>query len=305
MLKNIFGGIKDKYKKFQEEGNLYDKLLVNAYTLPTFYPFQNKDKNEITISPKILTDLCADLNLEDAYAIRSVIPIDDEVISCLYAIECKTNIKLYLVLTTKYLWFIKDHGYLKYDYNNLVVSVIKNGFMSKVVSISNMLFNIHGVNEEIDKFVKFFIDNSYRGEVLSKYNSILCGSVPTTYYLNDIGSGISIGSDNSVIFHTKEFHYKYMIKDIKNYELLLDDMVAREKRSMHRDRLTGGKNSCYGMSIRVTANDKMFIIPILERSTFNTLYSSSTEVFRNNKAFCDTLINLLDDLNEKSLNGEI
>lgn len=305
MFKNIMSNIKDKYKKFQEEGNLYDQLLVNAYSLPTFYPFQDKDKNSITMSPKLLTDMCADLNIEDAYSIRGLIPMDEVVIMCLYAIECKDNIKFYFVLTTKYLWLIKPHGYLKYNYNDLVIKVVKSGFMSKVVSLSNMLFNIHGVDEEINRFVKFFEDINYRNEEVNKYKTVLCDTKPVIYYLNDIGSGISVGEDNSVVFHTKEFHYKYNIQDIKNYELLLDDMVVREKRSVHRDRLTGGKSSCYQMSLRVTANDKMFMIPILEKSTFNNLYSSSTEVFRTNKAFSDNLVNLLDDLDEKKLNGDI
>ena len=59
------------------------------------------------------------------------------------------------------------------------------------------------------------------------------------------------------------------------------------------------------MVLRVTTNDQVFLLPILEKTTFMTLYSSTSEIFRDNKAFADKLVDLLDELDEKMLNGEL
>ena len=97
----------------------------------------------------------------------------------------------------------------------------------------------------------------------------------------------------------------FFINDIKNYELLLDDMVVREKRSNRKSLLTANKTSCYQMNLRVTTSDRVFLIPIIEKTAFMTLYSSTSNIFMENRDFADKLVNLLDDLDEKMLNGEI
>lgn len=304
MFKQLLSGVQDKYRKMQEEEARYQDLLQKAFTLPAFYPIPPVDKKDITISHKPLMELCPDLNENDAILVRGLIPIDEICISCLYATECKTNLKFYFVATTKYLWLINANGYLKYRYQGLTVEQVKNGLMSKVLWLGNMLFSVNGLNEVINEFMNLFQDTN-RQEVINKQLQVFCGTTPSVFYLNDIASGISIGENNEIVFHTKTNHYKYFINDIKNYELLLDDMVVREKKNNRRARLTANKTSCYQMTLRITANDQIFLIPILEKTAFMTLYSSTSKIFMENKAFADKLVNLLDDLDEKLLNGEI
>ena len=305
MLKQFFQGVQDKYQQMQEEGARYQELLGKVFLLPKFYPYTPVDRKKLTISCKHLMNMCSDLNEGDAVLIRGLLPIDEICLSCLYASECKTGIKFYFVATTKYLWLINKGGYLKYHYQDLTVDVIKNGMLSKTLLLGNMLFNVHGIHEVLLDFVKLFQDANYREELIQKKLGIFCGTVPTVFYLNHIGSGISIGQNREIVFHTKEFHYKYNISDIKNYELLLDDMVVREKKSNRRGRLTANKNSCYEMVLRVTVSDQIFLIPILEKTAFMSLYSSTSVEFMENKAFADGLVNLLDDLDEAMLNGEL
>lgn len=305
MLRQFFSGIQDKYKKMQDEENHYQELLGKVFTLPRFYSFTPVSKKQITVSYKPLMNMCVDLNEAAAVVVRGIIPVDEIVLSCLYATECKSNIKFYFVATTKYLWLINADGYLKYNYTDLTVSIIKNNLMSKTLLMGNMLFNVSGVNEYILEFIKLVQDINYRNEVISKKIQIFCGTVPKVFYLNNIESGISVGVNSEIVFHTKTFHYKYNIKEIENYELLLDDMVVREKKSNRRGRLTANKNSCYEMILRVTANNQKFIIPILEKTAFTSLYSSTSVEFMENKAFADKLVDLLDDIDEAMLNGEI
>ena len=305
MLKQFFQGVQDKYQQMQEEGARYQELLGKVFLLPKFYPYTPVDRKKLTISCKYLMNMCSDLNEGDAVLIRGLLPIDEICLSCLYASECKTGIKFYFVATTKYLWLINKGGYLKYHYQDLTVDVIKNGMLSKTLLLGNMLFNVHGIHEVLLDFVKLFQDANYREELIQKKLGIFCGTVPTVFYLNHIGSGISIGQNREIVFHTKEFHYKYNISDIKNYELLLDDMVVREKKSNRRGRLTANKNSCYEMVLRVTVSDQIFLVPILEKTAFMSLYSSTSVEFMESKVFADKLVNLLDDMDEAMLNGEL
>ena len=305
MFKQFLNSALDKYKKIQEENIKYQELLAKSFLLPTFYPYTLVDKEKLTISYKLLMDLCPDLNERDAIALRGLIPIDELCVSCLYAIECKSGIKFYFVATTKYLWLIHIDGYLKYCYQDLSLIVVKSGLLSKTLSISNMLFEVNGTNDSIVQFIKLLQDANYRENLIQMQLQMFCDTVPCVCYLNNIASGISIGKNNEVVFHTKTFHYKYNIWDIKNYELLLDDMVIREKKSNRRTRLTANKNSCYEMVLRITTSQQEFLIPILEKTAFMTLHSSTSVEFMEGKEFANRLVDLLDTMDEKFLNGEL
>ena len=305
MFKQLLTQVQNKYKEKLEENEKYKELLNKANTLPKFYSDSHPLNNKLTISYKLLMDICPDLNENDAIILRKTIPIDELILSCVYANECKTNVKFYFVATTKYLWLINTEGYLKYNYQDLTIEVIKNSMLSKTILLSNMLFNINGTNEMLLAFVKLFQDSNYREDEINKKLEILCDTIPRIFYLNDLGAGISIGTNNEIVFHTKTFHYKYNIKDINNYELLLDNTVIEEKKSMHRNRITANKNSCYEMTIRITIDNNTFLIPILEKNDFSTLYSSTSKEFRENIEFASNIIDILDDLDNKLLNGEL
>lgn len=305
MFKQLFNQVQNKYKEKLEENEKYKELLNNVNTLPKFYNYSHPQNNKLTISYKLLLDICPDLNENDAITLREVIPIDELVLSCVYANECKTNVKFYFVATTKYLWLVNTEGYLKYNYQDLTIKVIKNSMLSKTVLLSNMLFNINGTNEMLLAFIKLFQDSNYRENEINKKLEILCNTIPSIFYLNSLASGISIDINNEIVFHTKTFHYKYNIKDVKNYELLLDNTVVEEKKSNHKNRITANKNSCYEMTIRITTDNNTFLIPILEKNAFSTLYSSTSKEFIESREFASYIIDILDDLDNKLLNGEL
>ena len=305
MFKQLLTQVQNKYKEKLEENEKYKELLNKVNTLPKFYSDSHPLNNKLTISYKLLMDICPDLNENDAIILREVIPIDELILSCIYANECKTNVKFYFIATTKYLWLVNKEGHLKYNYQDLTIEVIKNSMLSKTILLSNMLFNINGTNEMLLAFVKLFQDSNYREDEINKKLEILCDTIPRIFYLNNLGAGISIGTNNEIVFHTKTFHYKYNIKDINNYELLLDNTVIEEKKSMHRNRITANKNSCYEMTIRITTDNNTFFIPILEKNAFSSLYSSTSKEFRENIEFASNIIDILDDLDNKLLNGEL
>ena len=304
MFKELVNKVQEKYQQRREDEAKYQELLTSCTTLPQLYSLPNIDKKTFTISYKPLMEGCPDLNETDAIVVRGLIPMDEVCLFCLYATECKTNLRFYFVATTSYLWLINKNGYLKYPYQGLIATKIKEGLMSKTILIGNMLFNIHGLEDTMNEFIRLFQDTNYQSTMLQHQLQFFCNTKPRICYLNDLASGLSIGEHNEIVFHTKQFHYKYDIADIENYELLLDDMVVREKRNKRSTRLTANKSSCYQMSIRITAYNQMFLLPILEKTAFSNVYSSTSIAFIDNKKFADTIINLLDELDEKRINGE-
>lgn len=304
VFKELVNKVQEKYQQRRENEAKYQELLTSCATLPQFYSLPKIDKKTFTISYKPLMEECPDLNESDAIVVRGLIPMEEVCLFCLYATECKTNLKFYFVATTSYLWLINKNGYLKYPYQGLIATKIKEGLMSKTILIGNMLFNIHGLEDKMNEFIRLFQDTNYQSTMLQHQLQFFCNTKPRICYLNDLASGLSIGEHNEIVFHTKQFHYKYDISDIENYELLLDDMVVREKRNKRSTRLTANKSSCYQMSIRITAYNQMFLLPILEKTAFSNAYSSTSIVFIDNKKFADTIINLLDELDEKRINGE-
>lgn len=305
MFKELVNKVQEKYQQRREDEAKYQELLTSCTTLPQFYSLPNIDKKTFTISYKPLMEGCPDLNESDAIVVRGLIPMDEVCLFCLYATECKTNLRFYFVATTSYLWLINKNGYLKYPYQGLIATKIREGLMSKTILIGNMLFNIHGLEDTMNEFIRLFQDTNYQSTMLQHQLQFFCNTKPRICYLNDLASGLSIGEHNEMVFHTKQFHYKYDIADIENYELLLDDMVVREKRNKRSTRLTANKSNCYEMVLRITTNDRKFVIPILEKTAFMTLYSSTSIEFMKNKEFADKLVNLLDDMDEAKLNGEI
>ena len=193
MFKQLLTQVQNKYKEKLEENKKYKELLNKVSILPKFYNHSHPQNNKLTISYKLLMDICPDLNENDAIILGETIPIDELILSCVYANECKTNIKFYFVATTKYLWLVNTEGYLKYNYQDLTIEVIKNSMLSKTILLSNMLFNINGTNEILLTFVKLFQDSNYLKDEINKKLEMLCNTIPSIYYLNDIASGISIG----------------------------------------------------------------------------------------------------------------
>lgn len=303
MFKELLNNVQDKYKKIQEENALFNKLLETTGTISKLEDIPIIEKKDITISYKDIMDICPDLNDNKAVLIRGLLPIDEVYLTVMYAKECKTNKEYFLVPTNKYLWVISVDKYVKYLYENLNAEVVKNNLMSKVLNLSNILLEVNGGEEKISDFMKIINDSEYRIKLSTEKLEKFCGMIPKVSLINDIGTGISMDDEKNFVFHTKDFNYKYNIKDIKNYELMLDDNVVMEKRSSRRVRMTANKSSCYQMNIRISTPDKTFLLPIIAKSTFTEVYQSTSVMYMNGRSFAEKIINLLDEADENMLNG--
>lgn len=303
MFKDLFKNVQDKYKKIQEESLLYNKLLETTGIVSNLESVPVTLKKNITISYRDILEICPDLNDNKAMIVRAILPLNEVYLTVMYARECKSNKEYFLVPTNKCLWIINVNEYTKYSYDNISVEVVKNNLMSKVLNLSNILLEVNGSGEKINDFIRIINDSQYRIKLSTEKLERFCGIEPKLSLINDLGTGISMDGNKNFVFHTKEFNYKYNIKDIKNYELMLDDNVVMEKKSNRRVRMTANKSSCYQMSIRVTTNDKLFFLPIIVKGAFAEVYQSTSAMYMNSRNFAERIMNLLDEADENMLNG--
>ena len=62
MFKQLLTQVQNKYKEKLEENEKYKELLNKVNTLPKFYSDSHVENNKLTISYKLLMDICPDLN---------------------------------------------------------------------------------------------------------------------------------------------------------------------------------------------------------------------------------------------------
>lgn len=301
MFNNLINNIQNKLKTIQEETDLYNNVLSSCSILSNLNQFPTITNKDSLINETDLLNICPDLHKERAKLILDFLPLDELYIQVFYSKECKTNKEYFIMTTTKYLWFISNEGYLIYPYDNFRCTIIKNKFMSKIIKLANFLFEITGTEETITYFINFINDLNFRTTEITNKSNTLCGIIPAYRLINDINSGITLDNSYNIVFHSKEFNYKYNINDIINYELLLDDSCIFEKKNMSKARLTSTKNSCSRMSLRVTTKDNVFTIPILKEGSFQQTYQATSTTYINSINFARTIIDKLNELKDQCI----
>ena len=175
--------------------------------------------------------------------------------------------------------------------------------MSKIILLNNILLEINGTDTKIQQFLSILTNPEKREQIIKEKTAYLCDITPTYQKINSIGSGISIDNQSNIIFHTKQRNYKLNIKDINNYEILLDNQVIFSKNSNTSNKITNFQNNCYQISLRITSkNSEMIIIPILEPSTFGSKYQRQDTIFQKNINFAKSIMDKIDSLKENNFN---
>lgn len=304
MFKELVNNIKDKVGDMQKANEEYQQQLLNSATMPQLSQIPNVKNENLKISGELVTEICPNIPVQKGNIITNLIPINELMLIVIYAKEVKTNKEYYIIPTTSYLWIMNDTSYIRYNYENLVIKVLKSGLMSKSVNLLNVIFELSGENTQIDYLVNVINNQEFRTQEITKKVSTLCGTNPIKRNINRIETGISVDQNKNVVFHTKTFNQVFNIKDIDNFELMLDNNVLQEKRTKMQTRITAGKSSCYEIKIRVTITDgRTFVLPILPRSQFDQLYQSTSEKYLKNMKFAKEIMDELDYLNEEYMNG--
>ena len=204
MFKEIIGKIKTKINERNQSIEEYHKLLSTSQvingllTLPTEINPNNK------IDPADIVNNCPDLNDTKAKLIINTIPIDELPLVVIYTKEIKSNKEYYFVPTTRFLWIINQYGYLKYEYSNVTMRIIKSGLMSKSVYFNNHMMEMNG--DKVDYLSNLINNKELRNQEIINKLATLCGVNPKLRIINNIGTGISVDNQRNIVFHTKDLN---------------------------------------------------------------------------------------------------
>lgn len=296
MFKELFNNIQNKYSNMKQESAALDQLLQTTTTFQNLFPIINK--NQQISEHKIIYALenCPDLNEEKANLITSIIPIQETYLDVLYTTEIISNKEYFLIPTNQYLWVISSTHYGAYPYQNLNCQIIKNNLMSKSILLNNILLEVNGNQEKIETFLNIINDPNKRETIIKEKTTYLQGILPIYQNINKLHSGISFDNESNIVFHNREENLKIKKEELLNYEILLDNQVYLSKNSTSSNVITNFQTSCYQITIRITTQNKTFIMPILEPNAFGNKYNAHDSIFQNNLNFAKSIIQKLETL---------
>jgi hypothetical protein len=299
MFEKLKNKITNKLNSIKQEEELYKQLLTSAQPIKSLYPLTHQTTEIPEHKQKFITHNCPDINDEKAKIIAQLLALEETMLEVYYAKEILTQKEYFIVPTNLRLWIISTEGYLILPLHQTPIQIVKNNLMSKTVSLNNNLYEINGGTEKITKLITILTNPELRQMIVNEKISYLCGISPIYQKINSINSGISLDKDNNIVFHTKENNTRCHISEVINYELILDNQVCLSKNSYKQTSITGLKNSCYKINLRITKqNQTQILIPILEPSDINTKYESTGTTYKTNIAFATEIINKIKDLTE-------
>lgn len=301
MFKDLLNNINNKYTTLKEQNNLYKELLNTTDTITELLPISKETDTQISEHLiTYITNNSPDISKTKAHLIANLIPITETYLEVYYAKEIKTNQELYIIPTNLKLWIITPTSYKTLPLDSNQISIIKTNFMSKSVLFNNILLEINGNTEKINKLVNILTNINERQFIIKRHTAYLCGITPIYQQINSINSGISIDNNNNIVFHTKENNYKHHITEITNYEILLDNQSYYSKTNISKTSINAMSNSCYQISLRITINNtNQIIIPILEPSSIGSKYNLHDTIFQTNINFTKKIINKLEEIYQK------
>lgn len=293
-MTSIINILEEKINKIKKEKFEYNNLLKNATTITGLLPMKTNNKQLTDYKIKKITDSSPDINKNKAIIINKLIPIEETYLHIAYTKEILTNKEYYIVLTNKYIWIINTAEYIIYNYPETpICEIIKNILMGKIIRINNILLEINGNKEKIEKFINIINDQNYRKKIIKEETKYLCGIIPTIQLINEIKSGMSIDINHNIVFHNKKDNYKCNIKQIKDYEILLDNTTVYSKQLETTNKIISNKNECYSITLQVKIDNDIFIMPILEPNSLNTKYTPKDKAYQESINFINNIITYL------------
>jgi len=300
---SLFDKVGDMIDSKKEENRLYNELLSKSLKFEGLQDIviHNTIVNEGRIEE--ILGICPNLNESQAKIIDSLIPINETYLKILYITQRIDNSNYIIVFTDKYVWIINKNKYLVMRYEDILVfDIISKSLMTQVVNFNNVIIGIDTTQNNLNEVYQLVKNLEYRNNYISEKIKYLCGIIPVYQRLNNINSGISIDNNKNVIFHDKKINnYGYRYQDIKNYEILEDQIVVLKKRTMESSHsLTSVKQTCTSITMRVTlVNDQVFSITLLEPTAFNGQYNHNDSIYINSFKFAKEIVDMLDSLEEK------
>ena len=288
---NIINSIQEKINNIKKDNEEYNIKLNNSQILTNLNPIPDNNNEIISYKIEEIIKNSPDINKEKAIIINKLIPIEETYLTSIYAKEIKTNKEYYIIPTNKYIWIVTTNEYLIIKYpNKEICYIVKNILMGKIINLNNVILEITGNDNFINNFINIINNSEYRNNIIKEKTNYLCGIIPKYQLIDENRNGISLDNKNNIVFHTKNDNYKCKIEEIENYELLEDNSIIFSKKLNSSSRITSSKTSCYNIGLRITTNNKILTIPLLEPTTFKSSYTKLDKEYQNKIKFANEII---------------
>lgn len=307
-INNIINNVGSFIKEKKEEANKLDQVISNSSAFTLDKDVTIDEDNIVTCNMYEYNEMCPYINLSYSNLIDGITPVNETVISIGNIREKNNNNEYIMVFTDKRIIVMNKEKYTDYTYDKVInFSLVKKGLMTQVICFNNVIIDIDVTYEDLRIIYSLVTNPEYRKSLVKKRNEYLCGIEPKYQRINKLKSGISIGTNDEIVFHNrKEENYLCKYSDILNYELMEDNTVVMRKWTREKTQSLGfSKKECYKMSLRVTtSNNKAFDIIILEPTTFNSSYYHNDKTYMEYFNFAKGIIEKLDEYNEEKRNFE-
>jgi len=302
-ISSIFDKVNNLIETKKEENRIYNELLNKSLKFENLQNIVIRNTLQNEGRWEEILQLCPNLNIEQAKLIDSIIPLQETYLKIIYITQKIDNHNYIMIFTNNYIFVVDKELHLIMTYENITLfDIISKSLMTQIVNFNNIIIGIDTTQNNLNEIYQLIKNPEYRNNLINEKTKYLYGITPIYQRLNKINSGISIDNNKNVIFHDKKINnYGYKYEDIKNYEILEDQIVVLKKKTdEYSHRLTSVKQSCNTIILRVTLiNDQVFSITLLEPTTFNSLYNHTDSIYTKNFNFAKEIIDKLDSLNPK------
>ena len=299
----LFDKIKESFRKKSEEEEQINQMIENSQLFNLDKDLVvNEEAHEGSISE--YKSLCAYLNNDKAKKIASIITTGEEVLCIVDAVQRKNNEEIFIIYSSKRVLLInnKTNKYLESDAGLITkIEVIKSSLMTQLVNMNDVILDINLSKNDFNLFYNIIKDPNARNQLYAERVKYLCGITPVFQTFNALNTGISIDANNMVVFHDRKINnYPCKYEDLKEYEIVEDNVVMMSRRTLeHKTTIGSSKSECIGMNFRVTLKDgTVYEIPIIFPNAFKTPYNHYDSKYVKCFDFAKSLIDKLDSLNK-------
>lgn len=302
-IKNVFNKVNDFVNTKKEQHELYNQKVANSKVFVLNDSVNINYDNMVLGNAYEYTSMCPYIDLEFAKIIDSIIPIDEVVLNIAYLTQKKNNESYVMICTNLRIIVMDKEKCHNYNYNEITnFEIISKSLMSQIIDINDIVVSLDVNQEGLDIIYNLITNVEYRNNYIIQKSKFLCGIKPIYQKLNKISSGISIDSNNTVVFHDKKMNnYICKYSDILNYEVMEDNTpVLKRKTNEQNHGLGFSKKECMRMTLRIAlTNNQVFEINILEPTAFNNTYSHTDSRYTKEFDFAKEIIDKLDSMNDK------
>ena len=306
-ISNIINNVSNKVSTYvnnkKEEIAKLDNIVNSSSSFTLDKEININNDNLVICNWYEYKEMCTYINLEFAKLIDGIIPLDETVINIVNTIEKISNNEYVIVFTNKRIIIMNKEKYTSVNYDSIInFSLVNKGFMTQVICFNNVILDMNIIYDDLITIYNLVTNSNFRDNLLKERINYLCGITPIYQKINKIKSGISIGTNNEIVFHNKKTdNYLCKYEDIANYELMEDNTVIIKKWTREQSHaMKNTKKECYKITIRVTLkNNQIFEIIILEPSVFNSSYYHTDKTYLEYFNFGKEIIDKLETYNEE------